>query len=40
MKNQPATHLPIPFTRNAEITVKRKNRVTKIEVELAALASR
>ena len=36
MKNQPITHLSIPFTRNAEITIKRKNRVTKIEVELAA----
>ncbi|MBM3417920.1 MAG: hypothetical protein FJY17_03230, partial [Bacteroidetes bacterium] len=36
MKNQSTTHLPIPFTRNAEITIKRKTGVIKIEVELAA----
>lgn len=36
MKNQPAAHLLFPFARNAEITIKRKKRVIKIEVELAA----
>jgi len=35
MKNQPAAHLSFPFARNAEITIKRKKRVIKIQAELA-----
>ena len=35
MKNQLAAHLSFPFARNAEITIKRKKRVIKIQAELA-----
>jgi len=35
MKNLPAAHLSFPFARNAEITIKRKKRVIKIQAELA-----
>ena len=35
MKNLPTTHLSFPFARNAEITIKRKTRVIKIQAELA-----
>ena len=35
MKNLTTTHLSFPFAKNAEITIKRKKRITKIEAELA-----
>ena len=35
MKIQPSTHLAVPFTGSAQLTIKRKKRVKKIEVELA-----
>ena len=35
MKNQPSTHLAFPFVGTAQLTIKRKKRVKKIEVELA-----
>ena len=35
MKNQSAAHLAFPFTGSAQLTIKRKKRVKKIEVELA-----
>jgi len=35
MKNQPSTHLAFPFVGTAQLTIKRKTRVKKIEVEIA-----
>ncbi|MBM3454045.1 MAG: hypothetical protein FJX80_02735 [Bacteroidetes bacterium] len=35
MKNQPSKHLAFPFVGKAQLTIKHKTRVKKIEVEIA-----